>query len=98
MTESGAKDDPRVISYLALRKAIGIIGFLLPFVLVIGTWIFARNFPYIRSSISSYYYSTMGDVLVGGLCAIGVFLISYKGYDSPASRLPFVAGKDDVVS
>jgi len=95
-------DDPRVISYQALRKAIGIIGLLLPFVLVIGTWLLTRNFPAVRSSISSYYYSTMGDVLVGSLCAIGVFLFSYKGYDSPASRLPFVRGfvrgRDDLVS
>ena len=32
----------------------------------------------VQSSISSYYYTVMGDVFVGSLCAQGVFLISYR--------------------
>ena len=74
-----------VISYLALRKVIGIIGISLPFVLAIGAAIFFGT--NIQSSVSSYYYTGMGDVFVGALCAIGVFLFSYKGpnpVDEPA--------------
>lgn len=68
-----------VISYLALRRAVGIIGTALPFVLVVGKW-FADGWG-IQSSISAYYYTSMRDVFVGSLCAIGVFLLSYRGYE-----------------
>jgi hypothetical protein len=82
MTDLHTMDDSRVISYLTLRKAIGIIGLLLPIVLIFGK-IFYFQDPGIQDSISGYYYTDMRDVLVGSLCAIGVFLLSYKGYDAP---------------
>src|SRR6266852_8308761 len=66
--------DSLVLSYLGLRKAVGIIGFALPFVLAIAG-------PGIQGSISCYYYTDMRNVLVGSLCAIGVFLMSTRGYD-----------------
>jgi uncharacterized membrane protein len=68
-----------VLSYLDLRKSVGVIGTLLPFVVSIGKILL--DGPGILSSVSSYYYSVMGDVFVGSMCAIGVFLWSYKGYD-----------------
>jgi len=68
-----------VISYLSLRKAVGVIGISLPFVLVFGKIILES--PGILDSVSSYYYSVMRDVFVGSLCAIGVFLFSYHGYE-----------------
>jgi hypothetical protein len=71
--------DCLVISYLALRRAVGIIGSSLPFVLVVGTWLL--DGWGIQSSISAYYYTGMRDVFVGSLCATGVFLLSYRGYD-----------------
>jgi hypothetical protein len=71
--------DPLVFSYLTLRKAVGIIGFALPFVLAVGK-IFSQGAG-IQSSISGYYYTDMRNILVGSLCAIGVFLMSCKGYD-----------------
>lgn len=72
-------ENPLLISYLSLRKAVGIIGILLPFVLAIGKLLLQG--PGLQSSISSYYYTLMRDVFVGSLCAIAVFLWSYKGYD-----------------
>jgi len=36
---------------------------------------------HIESSISSYYYTGMGNVFVGLLCAIGVFHLATEGYD-----------------
>ncbi len=36
---------------------------------------------HIESSISAYYYTGMGDVFVGLLCAIGVFHLATEGYD-----------------
>jgi hypothetical protein len=68
-----------VISYLALRRTVGIIGTALPFVLVAGKWLL--DGWGIQSSISGYYYTSMRDVFVGSICATGVFLLSYRGYD-----------------
>ncbi|HVZ41992.1 MAG TPA: DUF998 domain-containing protein [Candidatus Kapabacteria bacterium] len=67
-----------VISYLSLRTCIGVIGITLPLVLSLGALL--ADGPGLRSSISSYYYSGMGDVFVGSMCAIGIFLMSYRGY------------------
>lgn len=68
-----------LIPYLTLRKAVGVIGIALPIVLATGRWLI--DAPGILSSISAYYHSPMRDVMVGSLCAIGVFLLSYRGYD-----------------
>lgn len=68
-----------VLSYLGLRKTIGYIGIALPFVLVFGKIILESSG--ILSSISDYYYSVMRDVFVGSLCAIAIFLMSYRGYE-----------------
>jgi hypothetical protein len=62
-----------------LRKAIGIIGISLPFVLALGKMLL--DSPGIQDSISAYYYTIMRDVFVGSLCAIAVFLMSYRGYE-----------------
>ena len=79
-----------VLSYLTLRGALGTIGFLLPIVLVVGdsltdTW-------GIRPSISAYYYTGMRDVMVAAMCALGVFLIAYTGYDSSENLHSSLAG------
>jgi hypothetical protein len=76
-----------VLSYLGLRKAIGIIGIALPFVLVLGKVIL--DGPGLEVSMSNYYYTIMRDVFVGSLCAIGVFLMSYRGYE----RIDEIVGK-----
>jgi hypothetical protein len=78
-----------IISYLSLRRIVGAIGILLPFVLRIGIIFFNHEIPY---SISSYYYSPMRNVLVASLCALGVFLIAYKGYDGLDTGITNVAG------
>jgi hypothetical protein len=77
-----------VISYLSLRKCVGILGIALPVVLVIGMS-FVKSCHTIQPSISDYYYTPMGNFLVGSLCAVGLFLFSYKGYE----RKDLVAGK-----
>lgn len=79
MTERAAQDPSLVLSYLGLRRAIGIIGVGLPFALVFGKWLLQG--PGIQPSISDYYYTVMRDVFVGCLCAIGIFLMSYRGYE-----------------
>lgn len=79
-----------IISYLTLRKAIGWIGVLLPIVLIVGQVIFfSRVIPW---SVSDYYYTHMRNIFVGSLCAIGVFLLSYEGYDDWDERITGLAG------
>ena len=73
------------MSYLSLRKAVGWIGLTLPILLVVGGFVLQRlaHAPHlhIESSISAYYYTRMGNVFVGLLCAIGVFHLATEGYD-----------------
>ncbi|HET8922593.1 MAG TPA: hypothetical protein VFN26_06305 [Candidatus Acidoferrum sp.] len=62
-----------------MRKAVGIIGVALPFALAFGKMLLQGSG--LQPSISAYYYTDMRNVFVGSLCAIGVFLLSCKGYD-----------------
>lgn len=79
MSQQSGPQDSLVFSYLALRKAVGIIGVALPPVLVLGKMLLQGDG--LQSSISYYYYTDMRNVFVGSLCAIGVFLLSTRGYD-----------------
>lgn len=72
-----------VLSYLTLRKAIGLLGTLFPIMLALGASIDQTG---IQSSLSSYYYTEMRDLFVGTLFAIGFFLFSYRGYDHRDNR------------
>lgn len=67
-------------SYLALRKAVGWIGILLPFTLMLGVFFIFKG-EIIQKSISHYYHTGMGDVFVGALCAIALFMFFYCGHD-----------------
>jgi heme A synthase len=71
---------PQTYSYLALRKAVGWIGILLPFVLMSGSFIVYGEKAVLKT-ISLYYHSGMRDVFVGAICSIALFLLFYKGYD-----------------
>lgn len=79
-----------VFSYLTLRNFIGIGGMLLPLVLVL----FSRkeeNERIFDRSISDYYYSSNGDVLVVLLSVLGVFLFTYRGYTLQEKILTSIA-------
>lgn len=79
--------DPMLISYMTLRKSIGILGIAFPFILIAGTILIGKC-DQIQHSISHFYYTIMGDVFVGMLCSVSIFLITYKGYDK----------KDDIAT
>lgn len=68
-----------MMSYLSLRKSVGAIGMALPFTLSLGN--IALGGQGIEDTMSAYYYTQMGDVFVGSLFAIAVFLLSYHGHD-----------------
>lgn len=81
----------QLYSYLALRRTVGWIGILLPFVLVSGNYFFfGEKVPLF--DISMYYYSGMRDVFVGAMCAVGLFLLFYRGYDRWDNLAGDVAG------
>jgi hypothetical protein len=89
MGQSGHRD-PRVISYLTMRKAVGYTGILLPFVLAAGNWlIFSGR---LQQSLSDYFYTGMRGFLVGGLCVIGAFLLAYHGDERWDSLVTNAAG------
>jgi hypothetical protein len=67
-----------VRSYLIMRTAVGVIGVALPFALVFVDGVLLDGDPFLRTSLSAYYYSGARELFVGGLSAIGVFLITYK--------------------
>ena len=77
MSFSSSKSGPTQLSYMDIRKAIGLLGISLPLVLSLSAFMFGTG---IQSSLSAYYHTEMGDVFVGTLCAIGVFLYAYRGY------------------
>jgi hypothetical protein len=68
-----------VVSYLSIRRAVGAIGLLLPVMLgPVGWLVFGIR---IQDNMSSYYHTGLRDIFVGSLCAIGIFLFCYRGYD-----------------
>lgn len=77
-------DNDLVLSFLAVRRAIGAMGFFLPLALLTYGLLCSGD---ILPSISAYYYSPMREVLVGSLCAQAVFLWSYEGYRPPVPEL-----------
>ncbi|WP_026421664.1 hypothetical protein [Actinokineospora inagensis] len=90
-TQLNPVQDGLVHSYLFLRRAIGCIGLCLPVALIVGNLVVGDG---LRDSISGYYYSDVRNVLVGAMCAVGVFLFSYRGYgwvDDLVSDLAAVA-------
>ena len=83
-------DQPSVVSFTLLRKALGYIAIAMPFVLGVGAWYFER-IPW-AGSISAYYYTSMRDVFVGTMFTVGVFLFCYRGYDRADNIWTNVAG------
>lgn len=78
MSQPGHRD-PRIISYLSLRRAVGYLGISLPFTLAAGNWLIFSG--HLQQSVSDYFYTGMRGVLVGGLCVIGAFLLAHHGDD-----------------
>ena len=72
--------DGMVLSYLTLRRVLGVLGLALPVILLVGG---ALDECCVRPALSSYYHSdnpVLHGLFVGTLFAIGAFLICYKGY------------------
>lgn len=88
--------DNDIRTFRRIRKSIGVLGVSLPIVLVVLSLVpfFKTN---IQPSISHYYYTHLRELFTGVLCAVGLFLIRYKGHSNPNffkndSKLTNIAG------
>jgi len=82
MTAPPAKG-PRDLSQLLHRRIIGVLGFFLPLLVYVGAGVrptqgLARW--ELLPSVSAYYYAGSGEIFVGVLFALSLFLFSYPGY------------------
>lgn len=76
--------DDLVLSFLSVRRAIGVLGYFLPLALLIYGSFSPLGIP---ESISSSYYTPMREIFVGTLFAQAVFLWSYVGYPGPGKLI-----------
>jgi hypothetical protein len=79
-------NDPRLdLHFLKTRQGIGFLGLILPGLL----YVYGRTGEgRMQPSISEFYYTAMGDVFVGCMATIGVFLITYRGYRAKPAGFP----------
>lgn len=78
--EQQKRDNSLVVSFLAVRRCIGSLGYFLPVALIVYAILSGEG---LRLSLSGYYFSPMREVFVGTLLAQAVFLWSYEGYREP---------------
>lgn len=68
-----------IFTYRRIRRTIGYLGISLP-ILLVGLSLIAFFQTQVQASISHYYYTNLREIFTGTLCAVGLFLIRYKGY------------------
>lgn len=75
------RDDSRmVMSYEKLRTLIGLLGCLLPVILILR-FIPSCDDAEVLGSISAYYHTVSRDWFVGIIFVLAFFLYAYNGYD-----------------
>ena len=68
-----------VMSYLGIRRSLGLLALMLPLILgPFGYFVLGID---IQDNMSSYYHTPLRDIFVGVMCAMGIFLFCYHGYD-----------------
>jgi hypothetical protein len=65
-------------TFLWMRLGVGALGLVLPVVLIILDSVVFEGHPFIRGSMSAYYYSGMREFFVGVIFGSGAFLLAYK--------------------
>jgi hypothetical protein len=78
------------VSYYTLLKLIGILCTSLPVIVVLGGFI-QKGFV-IEPSLSAYYYTNMRDYFIGLLIGVGLFLITYRGYEKIDAIMTDISG------
>ena len=69
---------PYVRSYIFMRLCAAALGIAVPLVLVFAEPLAFDGQPFVRGSLSAYYYSGARELFVGLIWAISVFLVTYK--------------------
>jgi hypothetical protein len=88
-----SRELPYVRSYLIMRTVAGLLGVLLPVLVVLFDGLLLGGHPVVRTSLSAYYYSGAREIFIGTLSAIGIFLITYKiGEVNLDNTLSMIAG------
>lgn len=90
MSPGSPRPPQDAVTVRRLRVGIGSVGVALPIVLTLGYALVADR-PALLDSLSGYYHSPLRDVFVGSMCAVGVFLISYR-HRWPDDLLSTLAG------
>lgn len=83
-------------STYAYRQLIGSLGLVFPLVIwLIAGWRLTPGLAQwkVLPSVSSYYYTGSVAVFVGILVALGLFLITYQGYDNKYGRQDRIASR-----
>ena len=75
-----------IVSYLTLRRWIGILAIAFPLLIILV------DFAPMQTSISAYYWTHSGDIFVSILVMMGLFLLSYHGYDKRDDWITGIAG------
>jgi len=65
-------------TFMTLRALLAGTAVAFPVALVGGGWVLADL--NVLPQLSAYYFTPLGDLFVGMLCAIGIGLIAYKGF------------------
>lgn len=79
MEQAAREEDELVLSQLSLRKGLGILGLMLPVIFLLVSAL-SPKISLQRSLSAFYYVPYLCNLLVGVLCAIGAFLVFYRGY------------------
>lgn len=79
-------------SFIVQRRGMALLAAAFPAVFLASSFLFGRTD--FQTSISAYYWTLdlERNVFVGVLCAVGVFLLLYKGYTLLEDRVLDVAG------
>jgi len=67
-----------LLSSFKMRKIIGILGMILPLLLYFGVMLTSK-YNVVQHSISLYFYTFMGGVLIATLAMLSIYLFTYQG-------------------
>jgi len=84
LNEVEKTDNELVLSFLAVRRAVGSLGLLLPVMLLALATTAVVPF---EPSISEFYFTPVREVMVATIGAIAVFLYSYSGFSPDPDRI-----------
>lgn len=90
VNESKHGDESAAMSYKLLRNIIGFLGMGLPVIIVVGAYLIDGDG--FLDSISAYYHTSMGDVLVGILFITAAFMFTYNPEDYPDGYIDNIGG------